>query len=72
MHEAEFLTEQLKRLGLPIKQEYYKIVNQRDGRKLVDNFKSLKANDLTTIVYNFVHVIAFKNRNGSGKRIGIK
>jgi hypothetical protein len=58
MHEAEFLTEQLKRLGLPIKQEYYKIVNQRDGRKLVDNFKSLKTNDLTTIVYNFVDMLS--------------
>lgn len=58
MHEAEFLTEQLKRLGLPVKQEYYKIVNQRDGRKLVDNFKSLKNNDLTTIVYNFVDMLS--------------
>lgn len=58
MHEAEFLTEQLKRLGLNIKQEYYKIVNQKDGRKLVENFKSLKNNDLTTIVYNFVDMIS--------------
>jgi CheY-like chemotaxis protein len=31
MHEADFLTEQLKRLGLNIKQEYYKITNFRDG-----------------------------------------
>ena len=58
MHEEDFLKEQLKRLGLNIKQEYYKIVNQRDGRKLVDNFKSLKTNDLTTIVYNFVDMIS--------------
>lgn len=33
-------------------------MNQRDGRKLVDNFKSLKNNDLTTIVYNFVDMIS--------------
>jgi hypothetical protein len=58
LHEEDFLKEQLKRLGLNIKQEYYKIVNQRDGRKLVDNFKSLKTNDLTTIVYNFVDMIS--------------
>lgn len=58
LHEADFLTEQLKRLGLNIKHEYYKIVNQRDGRKLVENFKSLKNNDLTTVVYNFVDMIS--------------
>jgi DNA-binding response OmpR family regulator len=56
--EAEFLTEQLKRLGLNIKQEYYKITNFSAGKKLADNFKSLKGNDLTTIVYNFVDMLS--------------
>jgi DNA-binding response OmpR family regulator len=56
--EAEFLTEQLKRLGLNIKQEYYKITNFGAGKKLADNFKSLKGNDLTTIVYNFVDMLS--------------
>jgi DNA-binding response OmpR family regulator len=56
--EAEFLSEQLKRLGLPIKQEYYKITNFAAGKKLADNFKSLKGNDLTTIVYNFVDMLS--------------
>jgi DNA-binding response OmpR family regulator len=56
--EAEFLTEQLKRLGLNIKQEYYKITNFAAGKKLADNFKSLKGNDLTTIVYNFVDMLS--------------
>ncbi len=59
MHEEDFLNEQLKRLGLQtLKSEYYKIVNQRDGRKLVENFKSLRSNDLTTIVYNFVDMLS--------------
>ncbi len=58
LYEAEFLTEQLKRLGLNIKQEYYKITNFKDGKKLVDNFKGLKNNDLTTIVYNFVDMLS--------------
>ena len=58
LYEAEFLTEQLKRLGLDIKQEYYKITNFRDGKKLADNFKGLKDNDLTTIVYNFVDMLS--------------
>ena len=58
LYEGEFLTEQLKRLGLDIKQEYYKITNFRDGKKLADNFKGLKDNDLTTIVYNFVDMLS--------------
>jgi CheY-like chemotaxis protein len=58
LHEADFLNEQLKHLGLNIKNEYYKITNLRDGKKLVDNFKSCKNNDLTTIVYNFVDMLS--------------
>lgn len=58
LHEAEFLTENLKSLGLNIKQEYYKITNFSAGKKLAENFKSLKDNDLTTIVYNFVDMIS--------------
>lgn len=58
LYEAEFLTEQLRRLGLNIKQEYYKITNFKDGKKLVDNFKGLKNNDLTTVVYNFVDMLS--------------
>jgi CheY-like chemotaxis protein len=58
LFEGEFLTEQLKRLGLNIKQEYYKITNFKDGKKLAENFKALKNNDLTTIVYNFVDMLS--------------
>ena len=58
MYEGEFLSEQLKRLGLNIKQEYYKITNFKDGKKLAENFKGLKDNDLTTIVYNFVDMLS--------------
>ncbi|MGX7666449.1 T9SS response regulator signal transducer PorX [Flavobacterium pedocola] len=58
MFEGEFLTEQLKRLRIDIKQEYFKITNFKDGKKLVDNFKALKSNDLTTVVYNFVDMLS--------------
>jgi len=58
LHEAAFLSAQLKRLGLQTKHEYYKITNFKDGKKLVDNFRGLKNNDLTTIVYNFVDMIS--------------
>ena len=38
LYEAEFLSAHLKRLGLNIKQDYFKITNLAAGKKLVDNF----------------------------------
>ncbi len=58
LYEAEFLTAHLKRLGLNIKQDYFKITNYASGKKLVENFKSLKNNDLVTVVYNFVDMLS--------------
>ena len=58
LYEAEFLTAHLKRLGLNIKQEYFKITNLANGKKLAENFKSLKDNDLVTVVYNFVDMLS--------------
>lgn len=58
LHESEFLAEQLKRNGKDYKYEYHKISNLKAGRKLVDNFKTLKGNDLTVLVYNFVDMLS--------------
>jgi len=59
LYENEFLEAQLKRLGLShLKTEYHKITNLRNGKKLVDNFKSLKDNDLSVVVYNFVDMLS--------------
>ena len=59
LFEAEFLTAQLKRLGLSnLKQDYFKITNLTGGKKLSDNFKAMKNNDLVTIVYNFVDMLS--------------
>jgi len=59
LFENEFLTAQLKRLGLShLKHEYFKITNLRSGKKLADNFKSKKNNDLTVVVYNFVDMLS--------------
>ncbi len=59
LHEADFLREQLKRLGLGhLKHEYHKITNLKAGKKLVENFRSLKDNDLNVIVYNFVDMLS--------------
>ncbi|HMC00295.1 MAG TPA: bifunctional response regulator/alkaline phosphatase family protein [Flavobacteriaceae bacterium] len=59
LHEADFLDAQMKRLGLNnLKYEYYKITNLRSGKKLAENFKGLKNNDLTVVVYNFVDMLS--------------
>jgi len=58
MHEKEFLDAQLKRLGLDLKCEYHKISSLKAGKKLVDNFKTQKDNDLTVVVYNFVDMLS--------------
>ncbi|WP_223548397.1 bifunctional response regulator/alkaline phosphatase family protein [Aestuariivivens sp. NBU2969] len=59
LFEAEFLQTQMKRLGLNhLNYEYYKITNLKSGKRLVDNFMSLKNNDLTVVVYNFVDMLS--------------
>ena len=58
MYEAEFMGEQLKRLGLDLKWEYHKITSLKQGKSLSQNFKSQKDNDLTIIVYNFVDILS--------------
>jgi CheY-like chemotaxis protein len=59
LHEEDFLKAQLKRLGLShLKTEYHKITNLKNGKKLVENFKSQKENDLTVVVYNFVDMLS--------------
>ncbi|MBP1840873.1 response regulator [Formosa algae] len=59
LFEGEFLEAQLKRLGLQnLSCEYHKITNLKNGKKLVDNFKSMKNNDLTVVVYNFVDMLS--------------
>jgi len=59
LFEAEFLQAQLKRLGLShLKMEYHKITNLKNGKRLAENFKSLKNNDLSVIVYNFVDMLS--------------
>ena len=58
LNEDKFLAAQLKRLGLNLKWEYHKITSLKGGKKLVENFNSLKNNDLTVLVYNFVDMLS--------------
>ncbi|WP_299052709.1 bifunctional response regulator/alkaline phosphatase family protein [uncultured Polaribacter sp.] len=58
LHENEFLSAQIKRLGLNIKHEYYKITNLKNGKELAENYNGTKENDLTAVVYNFVDMLS--------------
>ena len=58
LFEAEFLEAQIKRLGLNLASSYYKITSLKSGKDLVENFNSIKKNDLTVVVYNFVDMLS--------------
>ena len=58
LYEPDFLDAQIRRLGLDLKHEYYKITNIRSGKQLAENFNTLKENDLTVVVYNFVDMLS--------------
>ena len=58
LYENEFLTAQIKRLGLKLKHDYFKITNVNTGKDLVNNFAKVKENDLTVVVYNFVDMLS--------------
>ncbi len=59
LHEAEFLEDQLQRLGLGAKKySYHKVVQKQYGDRLVNQFNNLLKNDLNVIVYNFVDMLS--------------
>ena len=58
LHEADFLSAQLKRLGRPTDFDYFKISSLKQGKRLVENFKAQKDKQLTVVVYNFVDMIS--------------
>ncbi|WP_077399698.1 bifunctional response regulator/alkaline phosphatase family protein [Cellulophaga omnivescoria] len=58
LYEEDFLSAQLKRLGLDLKWEYHKISSLKQGKQLSQNYKTQKDNNLTVIVYNFVDMLS--------------
>jgi CheY-like chemotaxis protein len=58
LFEDQFLSEQIRRLGLNITWEYHKISSLKAGKKLAENFRSQKDNDLIAVVYNFVDMLS--------------
>jgi CheY-like chemotaxis protein len=58
MYEDKFLEAQLKRFGLDYTWSYHKISSLKQGKKLSDNFKKHKDDDLVAVVYNFVDMLS--------------
>ncbi|PIX09758.1 MAG: two-component system response regulator [Flavobacteriaceae bacterium CG_4_8_14_3_um_filter_34_10] len=58
LREHEFLEAQLKRLGMNINWDYFKITSLKKGKQLSENFRTQKDKDLTVLVYNFVDMIS--------------
>ncbi len=57
-HEAELITEQLKRWGADVKHSYNKVVNLSYGKKMLEYMPNLMNNKLNVIVYNFVDMLS--------------
>ena len=58
LYEKNLLEAHLKRLGKNIKWSYNKITNVEAGKKLNDQFHTLKENDINFLVYNFVDMLS--------------
>jgi len=59
MFEAEFLADNLQRLGKGgSKHSYTKITNIDAGRKAINQIPNMKHNELNVIVYNFVDMLS--------------
>ena len=58
LHEEAFLNENLKRNRKEYIWKYFKITSLKSGKQLAENFNSLKENDLTVVVYNFVDMLS--------------
>ena len=59
MYEGDFLESMIKKtFHEPIKMQYTKITNHRDGQLLEDNILNYMNNRLNVIVYNFVDMLS--------------
>jgi len=58
LYEKDFLEAQIRRLRLPIKSQYVKILNYNFGQKIISQFGRFKNYDLNVVVYNFVDMLS--------------
>ena len=57
-HEKELLAELFHRYRRKVKFSYDKILNNKAGEKLNENFANLMQNQLSVVVYNFVDILS--------------
>jgi CheY-like chemotaxis protein len=57
-HEEELCRMQMQRLGIGASFNYEKIINQRAGKKILENYRDLLNFDLNILVYNFVDMLS--------------
>ncbi len=58
MSEEELLGLNLKRLGKDTRYNYYKVLNQSFGRKVVDEIPNMMKNQFNVLVYNFIDMLS--------------
>lgn len=58
LKEAELLERQIDKAKLNVKYSYHKIVNQNQGKQLMDNAHNLLQNNLNAVVFNFVDMLS--------------
>ncbi len=57
-HEEELCRALMQQKGIRKSFKYEKIINQRSGKKLVENYRDLLNYDLTVLVYNIVDMLS--------------
>ena len=58
LYEPELLESQMNRNGIQSKFNYEKIINMRDGKKVLDKFSNLLGFQLNILVYNFIDMLS--------------
>lgn len=58
LHEDELLQKQLTRNGISCKMVYEKILNQKTGKRIIENLGNYMNQDLIVLVYNFVDMLS--------------
>jgi hypothetical protein len=58
LYEPELLESQMNRNGISSKFNYEKIINMRDGKKVLDKFSNLLGFQLNVLVYNFIDMLS--------------
>ncbi len=57
-YEEQLLGEQVRRLAPGLRFAYRKVLNQREGKRILNELNNLLQNDLVVLVYNFIDMLS--------------